>query len=1005
MATKFSQLPSGGLVQVGAQLVGLDASNVNTRYDFPGAGIRDSNGNMMVGWLPGNPGAAVNYIQLQSAATAGSPVISAVGADASIALSIESKGAGDIYLAAELVAVVSAGGFVLPVGNTAQRPASIVGAQRYNSDTGLMEYYDGLLGMWASIGTGSGSVTAVNGTPNRITSTGGTTPQIDIDVNYVGQPSITTLGTVVAGTWNGATIGVLYGGTGANTFTPYSVICGGTTGSAPLQNVAGVGTPGQVLTSNGAGALPSWQPTGDVASVTGTLNRIDITGTANNPIVNISTSYVGQATITTLGTIATGVWQSTDIDIPYGGTGVSAIPAYSVVCGGITNTSPIQTVSGLGTAGYVLTSNGAAALPTWQVTGNVASITGGTGITVTGTSSVPIVSISATYAGQASIVTVGTITSGTWNGSILTVPYGGTGVASITAYSLVCGGTTGTGNLQTVSSTGTLGQVLTSAGPGALPTWTTPTTGTVSSVTGGTGITVVNSTTTPVVSISVTYAGQASITTLGTIATGMWQGTLIGSQYGGTGVNNGSNTITLGGNLTISGAFATTLTVTGATNVTLPTSGTLAILGNNDFSFSTQYRQQIKDYSETVNVLGNVSGGVTIDLTLGNTITATATGVVTSITVANVPSSGQEASFSLRATNFGAFGITWPTGTQWPGGVTPTLNNAGLSIVVFTTVDGGTTWQAFYPGQSTGSVTSVTASTGLSGGIITASGTIALATNDKNGGRLTLTSGVPVTTTDVTAATTIYFTPFNGNYISLYTSGAWKVYTFSQQSFAVPATTSQMYDVFLYDNAGILTFNIVAWTNDTTRATALAFQDGVYVLSGAAQNRYLGSFRTTSVSGQTEDSIANRFLWNYNNRVTRSMQVIPASNWSYATNTIRQANASTSNQLNMVVGVAENAISATVNANLVSGATNATYAIMIGLDSTTALATNSTSNYCTIASALVGQAETATFVGYVGVGKHSLTWLESAPAAVSVTTVTSASGSYINSGMQGTILG
>jgi hypothetical protein len=44
---------------------------------------------------------------------------------------------------------------------------------------------------------------------------------------------------------------------------------------------------------------------------------------------------------------------------------------------------------------------------------------------------------------------------------------------------------------------------------------------------------------------------------------------------GGTGVNNGSNTLTLGGALTTSGGFATTLTMTGATSLTLPTSGTL----------------------------------------------------------------------------------------------------------------------------------------------------------------------------------------------------------------------------------------------------------------------------------------------------------------------------------------------------------------------------------------------------------------------------------------------
>lgn len=68
---------------------------------------------------------------------------------------------------------------------------------------------------------------------------------------------------------------------------------------------------------------------------------------------------------------------------------------------------------------------------------------------------------------------------------------------------------------------------------------------------------------------------NSSLTSVGTIATGVWNGTIIGSTYGGTGVNNGSSTITLGGNLTTSGAFTTTFTVTGNTNVTLPTSGTL----------------------------------------------------------------------------------------------------------------------------------------------------------------------------------------------------------------------------------------------------------------------------------------------------------------------------------------------------------------------------------------------------------------------------------------------
>ncbi len=56
---------------------------------------------------------------------------------------------------------------------------------------------------------------------------------------------------------------------------------------------------------------------------------------------------------------------------------------------------------------------------------------------------------------------------------VLTVPDGGTGDNTFTAYSVVIAGTTATGNFQNVSGVGTVGQVLVSAGASALPTWST----------------------------------------------------------------------------------------------------------------------------------------------------------------------------------------------------------------------------------------------------------------------------------------------------------------------------------------------------------------------------------------------------------------------------------------------------------------------------------------------------------------------------------------------------
>jgi hypothetical protein len=55
---------------------------------------------------------------------------------------------------------------------------------------------------------------------------------------------------------------VAKGGTGNATATAYTVQCGGTTTTNPFQSIASVGTANQVLTSNGAGALPTFQASG-----------------------------------------------------------------------------------------------------------------------------------------------------------------------------------------------------------------------------------------------------------------------------------------------------------------------------------------------------------------------------------------------------------------------------------------------------------------------------------------------------------------------------------------------------------------------------------------------------------------------------------------------------------------------------------------------------------------------------------------------------------------------
>ena len=70
----------------------------------------------------------------------------------------------------------------------------------------------------------------------------------------------------------------------------------------------------------------------------------------------------------------------------------------------------------------------------------------------------------------------------------------------------------------------------------------------------------------------------SSLTSVGTLTTGVWNATVVNPTYGGTGVDNGNNTLTLSGNVSYTGGHTLELVSTAATSVTLPTTGTLATL-------------------------------------------------------------------------------------------------------------------------------------------------------------------------------------------------------------------------------------------------------------------------------------------------------------------------------------------------------------------------------------------------------------------------------------------
>lgn len=167
---------------------------------------------------------------------------------------------------------------------------------------------------------------------------------------------------------------------------------------------------------------------------------------------------------------------------------------------------------------------------------------------------------------------------------------------------------------------------------------------------------------------------------------------------------------------------------------------------------------------------------------------------------------------------------------------------------------------------------------------------IAGTANNRAHGRLTLTSGLPVTPTDVTAATSVYFTPYLGNEITLYTGSLWRTYRFTELTFALGTLTSGAnYFLLVWDNAGTLTLSASpAWTGDNTIGTGAGTAEyelfeGVYVNKvaisggpGARAGKIVGTFRTTSTT-TTEDSEINRFLANLYNPVFRVGRQIDAT--------------------------------------------------------------------------------------------------------------------------------
>lgn len=277
------------------------------------------------------------------------------------------------------------------------------------------------------------------------------------------------------------------------------------------------------------------------------------------------------------------------------------------------------------------------------------------------------------------------------------------------------------------------------------------------------------------------------------------------------------------------------------------------------------------------------------------------------------------------------------------------------------------------------------------------------------GGRLTLTTGLSVTTADVAGATTIRYTPHMHDRIKLYDGTRWKWYTFTEMSQATtdatksPAATAatKTYDMFGWDDAATLRCTRgPLWDtgggSNTARGTGagsteLEFFGGRWVnkfaiTNGPAARRglYVGSI-ATDASNQVNDTAAKRHVGNAYNRVPRPVfRSDPAVSWTYNTSAFRQANANAANQIEVLLGMPIEPVKCSIFTTASSsGAVGVIAHVGIGVDSTTVNSAQIRAGDAGFGTSL--GAIHAHYSGFPGIGRHTLVWIENGAGSAGTT--------------------
>jgi hypothetical protein len=232
--------------------------------------------------------------------------------------------------------------YLMNVSGTATTPAKGI---KIDTDSITFTQFSGATSTLAGNGlVATGNTFNVVGTANRISVT---SDAIDIASTYVGQSTITTLGTVATGTWNATTIGTTKGGTGLTSFTSGGAVYATST-SALTTGTLPVASGGTGITSFGTGVATAL---GNNTGGAGGL--VTFSGAMGTPTSITLTNGTGLPVATGISGLGTGVATALAVNVGSSGAVVVNGGALGTPSGGtLTNATglPVATgISGLGT--------------------------------------------------------------------------------------------------------------------------------------------------------------------------------------------------------------------------------------------------------------------------------------------------------------------------------------------------------------------------------------------------------------------------------------------------------------------------------------------------------------------------------------------------------------------------------------------------------------------------------------------------------------------------------